>query len=85
VREPPRARNRVLRDSSYDARVVNERMTFDGRRALRAGLSYRPLSETGRATLEWWRAQIPERRAAAAKYWPTAEQEKAVLEHMSWT
>jgi 2'-hydroxyisoflavone reductase len=65
--------------------VANERMTFDGRAALQAGLSYRPLSETGLATLEWWRAQTPERRAAAAKYWPTTEQEKAVLEHMSRT
>ncbi len=49
------------------------------------GLEYRPLSETGRATLQWWRAQTPERRAAAAKYWPTHEQEKAVLERMSGT
>ena len=65
--------------------LANERTTFDGRRALQAGLSYRPLSETGLATLEWWRAQTPERRAATAKYWPTTEQEKAVLEHMSRT
>ena len=65
--------------------LTNERTMFDGRRALEAGLSYRPLSETGLATLEWWRAQTPERRAAAAKYWPTTEQEKAVLEHMSRT
>lgn len=62
---------------------ANERTTFDGRRALQSGLSYRPLSETGLPTLEWWRAQTPERRAAGAKYWPTTEQEKAVLEHMS--
>ncbi len=65
--------------------LANERTTFDGSRALQAGLGYRPLSQTGRATLEWWRAQTPERRAAAAKYWPTTEQEKAVLEHMSRT
>jgi 2'-hydroxyisoflavone reductase len=65
--------------------LTNERTTFDGGRALQAGLSYRPLSQTGLATLEWWRAQTPERRAAAAKYWPTTEQEKAVLEHMSRT
>lgn len=63
---------------------ANARTTFDGTRALRAGLSYRPLSETGLRTLEWWRAQTPERRAAA-KYWPTTEQEKAVLEHLSRT
>ena len=65
--------------------LANEGTTFDGRRALQAGLKYRPLSETGLATLEWWRAQTPERRAAAAKYWPTTGQEKAVLEHMSRT
>jgi 2'-hydroxyisoflavone reductase len=65
--------------------LTNESTTFDGRRALQAGLSYRPLSETGFGTLEWWRAQTPERRAAATKYWPTPEQEKAVLEHMSRT
>jgi 2'-hydroxyisoflavone reductase len=65
--------------------VANERMTIDGRRALQAGLSYRPLSQTGFDTLQWWRAQTPERRAAAAQYWPTTEQEKAVLEQMSRT
>jgi 2'-hydroxyisoflavone reductase len=65
--------------------LLNEQTTFDGRRAVQAGISYRPLSDTGRAVLEWWRAQTPERRAAATKYWPTAEQEKAVLEHMSST
>ena len=65
--------------------VANESTTYDGRRALEAGLKYRPLSETGLATLEWWRAQTPERRAAAAQYWPTTEQEKAVLEHLSRT
>ena len=65
--------------------LANERTMFDGRRALQAGLSYRPLAQTGRDTLEWWRAQTPERRAAAARYWPTAEQEKTVLEHMSRT
>jgi hypothetical protein len=56
---------------------MRRRLTVDarGRRA-----SYAPL-----ATLEWWRAQTPERRAAATKYWPTTEQEKAELEHMSRT
>jgi hypothetical protein len=63
--------------------LANERTMYDGRSAVRAGLSYRPLSQTGLATLEWWRAQTPERRAAAGKFWPTTEQEKAVLEHMS--
>jgi 2'-hydroxyisoflavone reductase len=65
--------------------LTSERTRFDGKRALHAGLSYRPLSDTGLATLEWWRKQTLERRAAAAKYWPTTEQEKAVLAHMSQT
>jgi 2'-hydroxyisoflavone reductase len=65
--------------------LANEATTFDGRRATHAGLSYRPLSDTGRATLEWWRAQTPERWATAAKYWPTAEQERAVLERIPRT
>jgi 2'-hydroxyisoflavone reductase len=63
---------------------ANEGASFDGSKALHAGLNYRPLSESGRATLEWWRAQTPERRAAAKPYgWPTTAQEKAILDAMS--
>jgi len=62
--------------------MANERTSFDGSKAVHAGLNYRPLSQSGRATLEWWRAQTPERRSAA-RYWPTAEQEKAILDAMS--
>jgi hypothetical protein len=62
--------------------MANERTSFDGSKAVHAGLNYRPLSQSGRATLEWWRAQTPERRAAA-KQWPTADQEKAILDAMS--
>lgn len=62
--------------------MANERTSFDGGKAIHAGLNYRPLSESGNATLEWWRTQTPERRAAA-KYWPTADQEKAILAAMS--
>ena len=40
---------------------ANERTSFDGSKAVHAGLSYRPLTESGRATLEWWHAQTPER------------------------
>jgi 2'-hydroxyisoflavone reductase len=61
---------------------ANERTSFDGSRAQKVGLGYRPISDSGRATLEWWRAQTPERRAAARR-WPTAEQEQAVLARMS--
>jgi 2'-hydroxyisoflavone reductase len=64
--------------------VANEHTSFDGSKAVRAGLTYRPLSQSGRGTLEWWRAQTPERRAAA-KYLPTADQEKAILDAMSRT
>jgi hypothetical protein len=62
----------------------NERMSFDGSRARKVGLSYRSYTDTGRATLEWWRAQTPERRAAV-KHWPTAEQEADVLNHLAKT
>jgi len=62
--------------------LANESTSFDGSKAAHAGLNYRPLSESGKATLEWWRAQTAERRAAA-KYWPTADQEKAILDAMS--
>jgi 2'-hydroxyisoflavone reductase len=60
---------------------ANERTRFEGSRAARAGLAYRPLSQSGRATLDWWREQTPERRAAA-KHWPTAKQERIILEQM---
>lgn len=55
---------------------------FDGSRAEAAGLRYRPLADTARATLAWWRAQSAERRANA-RNWPTAEQERAALELMA--
>ncbi len=64
--------------------LASECTSFDGTRAVHAGLNYRPLSQSGRATLEWWRAQTPERRAAA-KHWPTAAQEKAILDAISRT
>jgi 2'-hydroxyisoflavone reductase len=57
---------------------ANERMSFDGSRAQQVGLSYRSIADTGRATLEWWQAQTPARRAAA-QGWPSAAQERAVL------
>jgi 2'-hydroxyisoflavone reductase len=57
---------------------ANERMSFDGSRAQKVGLNYRSMTDTGRATLEWWNTQTAERRAAT-RDWPTAAQEKAVL------
>jgi 2'-hydroxyisoflavone reductase len=68
--------------TTSDGIDANDCTSFDGSRAVHAGLSYRPLSQSGRATLDWWRAQTPERRAAA-KHWPTADQEKAILDAMS--
>ena len=52
---------------------------FDGSKAEGAGLVYRPLADTAAATLAWWRAQTPERRAKA-EGWPTPEQERKALE-----
>ncbi len=52
---------------------------FDGRKAESVGLRYRPLADTTAATLSWWRAQTPERRAKAEN-WPTPEQEAKALE-----
>ena len=52
---------------------------FDGRKAEAAGLLYRPLADTAAATLAWWRAQTPERRAKA-EGWPSAEQQQKALE-----
>ncbi len=54
---------------------------FDGRKAESAGLRYRPLADTSVATLAWWRAQTPERRARAEN-WPTPEQEQKALARM---
>lgn len=51
---------------------------FDGSKAEKAGLRYRPLADTALATLKWWQAQTPERRAAAEN-WPTSEQEQKAL------
>jgi 2'-hydroxyisoflavone reductase len=60
----------------------NPRTVFDGTRAQHNGLTYRPLTESAQATLAWWQQQTPERQAAAAKHWPNAEQEKAILARM---
>ncbi|MCY2958953.1 MAG: NAD-dependent epimerase/dehydratase family protein [Planctomycetota bacterium] len=51
---------------------------FDGRKAEGVGLRYRPLADTAEATLAWWRAQTPERRAKAEN-WPKPEQEQKAL------
>lgn len=52
---------------------------FDGSKAGAAGLLYRPLADTARATLEWWRA-LPAEERTSARNWPTTEQEQMALE-----
>lgn len=51
---------------------------FESGRAYAAGLQPRPLADTARATLDWWRAQTAARRAQV-EGWPSVEQERAVL------
>ncbi len=58
--------------------VTRRARYFEGDAARAAGLSHRPLADTAQATLAWWRAQPPERRAKV-EGWPTLEQERAVL------
>jgi 2'-hydroxyisoflavone reductase len=56
--------------------------TFDGTRAARAGLRHRPLLDTARAILEWWRAQ-PSGRRAQPDGWPTEAQEREALKRLA--
>ncbi len=60
---------------------ANPHTSFDGSKATHAGLTYRTLADSGSATLAWWQAQTPERRAQA-KHWPSREQEQSVLEQL---
>ncbi len=46
-----------------------------------AGLTVRPLLETGKATLGWWQSLSAERRASPQR-WPTPEQERRALERL---
>jgi len=55
---------------------------FANEASQQAGLHYRALSDTAAATLEWWRSQPAEERANP-RGWPTAEQERAVLERLA--
>jgi 2'-hydroxyisoflavone reductase len=47
---------------------------FANEASRKAGLDYRPLGDTGKATLEWWRA-LPDARRAQPEGWPSREQE----------
>ncbi|MDZ7644339.1 MAG: NAD-dependent epimerase/dehydratase family protein [Woeseiaceae bacterium] len=55
---------------------------IDASASVAAGLRYRSLATSIRDTHDWWIAQSPERRAAA-RGWPTAEQERAALERLA--
>jgi 2'-hydroxyisoflavone reductase len=83
------ATNEVLEKTGIRLPLVRTGLTgrepsvhFDGARAERAGLVYRPLGETAAATLAWWRAQTPERRAKA-EGWPSQEQLSKALGMLS--
>lgn len=45
----------------------------------RAGLNYRPLAETTRGVLEWWKGQPASMRKAAAARWPSRELEARAI------
>jgi 2'-hydroxyisoflavone reductase len=52
--------------------------TLNGRRAIEAGLTFRPLAETARDTLLWWNT-VPEERRANPRFVLTPEREAEVL------
>lgn len=53
-------------------------MAIDSTKAVRAGLTIRPVTETVRDTLAWWQT-VPEARRQAPKFTVTAEQEAKAL------
>jgi len=75
----------VLRETEIQLPLVrsailagSEPAYFVSAAAQAAGLRYRPLAETAAATLAWWRS-LPAERQAAARRWPTPEQELEAL------
>lgn len=54
---------------------------IDASASVAAGLTYRSLATSIQDTWEWWNAQSQERRANA-RGWPSAEQERAVIEKL---
>ncbi len=52
--------------------------TIDGGKAVAAGLSFRPLADSARDTLQWWRAQ-PEARRAEPRAGLSAAREREIL------
>jgi 2'-hydroxyisoflavone reductase len=55
---------------------------FDNAASLGAGFTYRPLSDTAAATLQWWESQ-PEDRRAHAEGWPAVEKEQAAIKQLN--
>ena len=53
-------------------------MSIGNAKAVGAGLTFRPVAETVRDTLAWWRT-TPEARRAAPRFGITPEQEAAAL------
>jgi 2'-hydroxyisoflavone reductase len=51
---------------------------FDNSRSVAAGLKYRPLADTAKATIDWWKAQ-PEERTAEPRAGLAPEREAEVL------
>ena len=54
---------------------------IDASAAVAAGMTYRSLADSIRDTHEWWMSQPGDRRSNPRR-WPTAEQEKQVLEYI---
>ena len=54
---------------------------FANAAAQAAGLRYRSLADSANGTLAWWRS-LPAERRAAARGWPTVEQERAVIQSL---
>jgi 2'-hydroxyisoflavone reductase len=52
--------------------------TIDNSRSVAAGLKYRPLADTAKATIDWWKAQ-PEERTAQPRAGLAPEREAEVL------
>lgn len=54
---------------------------IDASASVAAGLTYRSLADSIRATYDWWRAQPAERRASA-RGWPTPEEELRAIRRL---
>jgi 2'-hydroxyisoflavone reductase len=58
-----------------------ETLAISGAAAMAAGLHYRPLADTARATRDWWRTQSAERRSRP-QGWPAPELEQEALRRL---